>query len=102
MPLTSISSWRVSKVGPAWSLDREPPGASGADPPSIDQTLEVFAAIGHLSIRRRFRTPEDNTGPLPVVSSDQMGTPSLLKPIQAYPDGSSITAAGTGPGGGTR
>lgn len=29
-------------------------------------------------------TPETSTGPLPVVSSDQAGTPSLLKPIQAY------------------
>jgi len=29
-------------------------------------------------------TPETTTGPLPVVSSDQAGTPSLLKPIQAY------------------
>jgi pimeloyl-ACP methyl ester carboxylesterase len=29
-------------------------------------------------------TPETTTGPLPVVSADQIGTPSLLKPIQAY------------------
>jgi pimeloyl-ACP methyl ester carboxylesterase len=29
-------------------------------------------------------TPESTTGPLPVVSADQLGTPSLLKPIQAY------------------
>jgi pimeloyl-ACP methyl ester carboxylesterase len=29
-------------------------------------------------------TPETTTGPLPVVSADQLGTPSLLKPIQAY------------------
>lgn len=29
-------------------------------------------------------TPETTTGPLPVVSADQAGTPSLLKPIQAY------------------
>jgi uncharacterized protein len=29
-------------------------------------------------------TPGDVTGPLPVVSSDQMGSPSLLTPIQAY------------------
>ena len=29
-------------------------------------------------------TSETTTGPLPVVSADQMGTPSLLKPIQAY------------------
>lgn len=29
-------------------------------------------------------TPETTVGPMPVVSSDQMGTPSLLLPIQAY------------------
>ena len=29
-------------------------------------------------------TPETTAGPLPVVSADQLGTPSLLKPIQAY------------------
>lgn len=28
--------------------------------------------------------PAETTGPLPVVSSDQLGTPSLLPPIQAY------------------
>ena len=29
-------------------------------------------------------SPETTTGPLPVVSCDQAGTPSLLKPIQAF------------------
>jgi hypothetical protein len=29
-------------------------------------------------------SPETTTGPLPVVSFDQAGTPSLLKPIQAF------------------
>jgi uncharacterized protein len=29
-------------------------------------------------------TPETTAGPLPVVSADQIGAPSLLKPIQAY------------------
>jgi hypothetical protein len=29
-------------------------------------------------------TPETTTGPLPVVSADQIGAPSLLKPILAY------------------
>ena len=28
--------------------------------------------------------PQDTTGPLPVVSADQLGTPSLLTPIQAF------------------
>ena len=57
----------------------------GADPPTEQPTLEVFEAIqetfqdGDISGR-----PEDKVGPMPVVSSDQSGTPSLLKPIQAY------------------
>jgi uncharacterized protein len=29
-------------------------------------------------------TPETTTGPIPVVSADQAGTPSLLTPIQAF------------------
>ena len=29
-------------------------------------------------------TPETTTGPMPVVSPDQLGTPSLLAPIQAF------------------
>ncbi len=29
-------------------------------------------------------TPETTTGPIPVVSPDQLGTPSLLAPIQAF------------------
>jgi hypothetical protein len=29
-------------------------------------------------------TPETTAGPLPVVSPDQMGTPSLLKPVSAF------------------
>lgn len=57
----------------------------GADPPELDPTPQAFAAI-----RETFESgdisgePEDATGPIPVVSPDQLGTPSLLKPIQAY------------------
>jgi uncharacterized protein len=57
----------------------------GADPPDVDPTLEVFKAI-----RETFESgdvsggPGDKTGPMPVVSSDQLGTPSLLQPIQAF------------------
>ena len=57
----------------------------GADPPDVDPTLEVFEAI-----RETFESgdvsggPGDKTGPMPVVSSDQLGTPSLLQPIQAF------------------
>jgi uncharacterized protein len=57
----------------------------GAEPPALDPTREVFE-----SIRETFESgdvsglPEDRSGPMPVVSSDQLGTPSLLQPIQAY------------------
>jgi uncharacterized protein len=55
----------------------------GAAPPDPDP--DAFAAI-----RETFDsgdvsgTSEDRTGPLPVVSHDQAGTPSLLGPIQAF------------------
>ena len=57
----------------------------GSDPPEIPPTRAVFEEI-----RETYQSgdisglPEDKTGPMPVVSSDQLGTPSLLKPIQAY------------------
>ena len=57
----------------------------GADPPGVDQRRAVFEAI-----RETFEAgdvsggPGDKTGPMPVVSSDQLGTPSLLQPIQAF------------------
>ena len=57
----------------------------GADPPEVDPTRDMFEGI-----RETFESgdvsggPEDKTGPIPVVSSDQLGTPSLLKPIQAF------------------
>jgi hypothetical protein len=57
----------------------------GAELPDVDPTREVFEAI-----REIFESgdvsggPGDKTGPMPVVSSDQLGTPSLLQPIQAY------------------
>ncbi|HSJ34375.1 MAG TPA: hypothetical protein VLB85_04920 [Acidimicrobiia bacterium] len=57
----------------------------GATPPRETPTDELFGAI-----RETFESgdvsgqPEDCLGPMPVVSSDQAGTPSLLKPIQAF------------------
>lgn len=57
----------------------------GATSPEETPTDELFEAI-----RETFASgdvaglPEDQTGPLPVVSSDQAGTPSLLQPIQAF------------------
>lgn len=57
----------------------------GAEPPGVEPTREIFEAI-----RQTFESgdvsgePGDKTGPIPVVSSDQLGTPSLLQPIQAF------------------
>ncbi|HZJ07809.1 MAG TPA: hypothetical protein VFD59_20460 [Nocardioidaceae bacterium] len=57
----------------------------GAAPPDVVPTPEAFEAI-----RARLESgdveggPEDTIGPIPVVSSDQSGTPSLLQPIQAF------------------
>lgn len=57
----------------------------GAEPPDVAPTFEGFEAI-----RDTFATgdvsggPGDRTGPILVVSSDQMGAPSLLEPIQAF------------------
>ncbi|MEX2279749.1 MAG: acetylxylan esterase [Acidimicrobiia bacterium] len=57
----------------------------GAEPPGVDPTREAFELI-----RETFESgdvsgaPGDKTGPMPVVSADQLGTPSLLAPIQAY------------------
>jgi hypothetical protein len=67
----------------------------GAELPDVDPTREVFAAI-----RETFEAgdvsggPGDQIGPIPVVSSDQLGTPSLLQPIRPSA-GSSNTAPGT-------
>jgi pimeloyl-ACP methyl ester carboxylesterase len=57
----------------------------GAERPAVAsseallQTMQKVFDGGDVS-----STPETTTGPLPVVSFDQMGTPSLLKPIQAF------------------
>jgi hypothetical protein len=57
----------------------------GADSPDGDPTPEVFEAIRQtLESGDVSGGPEDKTGPIPVVSPDQLGSPSLLKPIQAY------------------
>lgn len=59
--------------------------ACGNDPPPSDPDGSLFA-----SIRQTFLTgdvssaSEKVVGPLPVVSSDQRGTPSLLEPLTAY------------------
>jgi pimeloyl-ACP methyl ester carboxylesterase len=57
----------------------------GAEPPEVDPTTANFDIIKEILLRGDVRgSPETTIGPMPVVSSDQAGTPSLLKPIQAF------------------
>lgn len=57
----------------------------GSAPPVVEPSRAGFEAV-----RRSLRDgdvaggPDVTVGPLPVVSADQLGTPSLLEPIQAY------------------
>jgi hypothetical protein len=53
-------------------------------PPQLP-SADAFAAIKATLLTGDVAgTPETSTGPLPVVSHDQAGTPSLLTPIQAF------------------
>jgi pimeloyl-ACP methyl ester carboxylesterase len=57
----------------------------GAEPPEVDPSRANFDIIKEVLSRGDVRgSPETTVGPMPVVSSDQAGTPSLLKPIQAF------------------
>jgi len=57
----------------------------GAEPPSVEPTRANFEILADIFSQGDVRgSPETTTGPLPVVSFDQAGTPSLLKPIQAF------------------
>jgi uncharacterized protein len=57
----------------------------GAAPPPIAPSAEFLAVIRETLLAGDVTgTPETTTGPLPVVSPDQLGTPSLLAPIQAF------------------
>lgn len=57
----------------------------GAEPPSLEPNRSNFEQIKETYLSCNVRaSPETTTGPMPVVSSDQVGTPSLLKPIQAF------------------
>lgn len=59
--------------------------AMGAHPPPPDPDGSLFAALRNTLLRGPIDDqPADTTGPLPVVSADQMATPSLLTPIQAF------------------
>lgn len=59
--------------------------AIGAQLPPADPDGALFLALCETlrdgSVAGR---PQDTTGPLPVVSADQLHTPSLLTPIQAF------------------
>jgi pimeloyl-ACP methyl ester carboxylesterase len=57
----------------------------GPAAPAVQPSAETFAVIRDtLANGTVHGTPQTTTGPLPVVSSDQAGTPSLLAPIQAF------------------
>ena len=59
--------------------------ALGAAPPPPDPGGELFAALAATLEDGDVRgTPETTTGPLPVVSPDQLGAPSLLTPVSAF------------------
>ena len=57
----------------------------GMEPPSIEPNTPNFEIIKETLLRGDVRgSAETTAGPMPVVSFDQVGTPSLLKPIQAF------------------
>jgi poly(3-hydroxybutyrate) depolymerase len=57
----------------------------GAEPPAVEPSLANFDIIRDIFSQGEVRgSPATTTGPMPVVSFDQAGTPSLLKPIQAF------------------
>jgi len=57
----------------------------GSAAPELQPTLDLLEEI-HRTLHAGdvSGTPKTTTGPLPVVSPDQLGTPSLLAPIQAF------------------
>ncbi len=59
--------------------------ACGAEPPPTDDDGSLFAALTETLLHGDVGGgPQDTVGPLPVVSADQLNTPSLLAPIQAF------------------
>jgi alpha-beta hydrolase superfamily lysophospholipase len=57
----------------------------GAEPPKVDPDKANLVIIKETLSRGDVHgSPETTVGPMPVVSFDQAGTPSLLKPIQAF------------------
>ena len=59
--------------------------ACGAEMPAVEPGDAAFAALKSIFEAGDVSgTPETTTGPMPVVSCDQINAPSLLQPIQAY------------------
>jgi hypothetical protein len=59
--------------------------ACGTDLPPPDPDGSLFGALRQTLLEGDVRgEPGDTQGPVPVVSSDQLHTPSLLPPIQAF------------------
>ena len=58
--------------------------ACGPTKPPQDPDGALFAAVKSTFENGDISTPDTVTGPLPVVSFDQHGTPSLLTPISGY------------------
>lgn len=59
--------------------------ACGIEPPTVEPSKANFQIVKEIFLDGEVRgTPETTTGPMPVVSFDQNGTPSLLEPIQAF------------------
>ena len=57
----------------------------GEKPPPVEPTRANFEVFSDVFSQGDVQgSPETTTGPIPVVSFDQVGTPSLLKPIQAF------------------
>lgn len=57
----------------------------GQELPSISPSRANFEIIREALLHGDVQgTPETTHGPMPVVSSDQAGTPSIIKPIQAF------------------
>ena len=59
--------------------------ACGAEKPNVEPSDHIFKTMQAVFAGGDVAgTPETTVGPMPVVSFDQAGSPSLLKPIQAF------------------
>lgn len=57
----------------------------GSEPPAVEPSWATFDAIRDTLLGGEIAGgPDVTVGPLPVVSADQLGTPSLLEPVQAF------------------